>query len=175
MKKVIVASKNEPKINATKIGFEKMFPGESFEFMGVSAPSGVADQPFTDRETYQGAYNRAANVQKEVPDADYWVGLEGGVEKMDADMHAFAWVVIRSKEKIGKSRTASVFLPAKVAELIDQGQELSKDNDIVFNKQGSGHSSGVVGVLTNDVIERAEYYSSAVILALIPFKNKDLY
>ena len=39
-KKVIIASKNPVKINAVKIGFEKMFPLEKFEFKGVSVPSG---------------------------------------------------------------------------------------------------------------------------------------
>ncbi len=34
--------------------------------------------PMSDAETLMGATNRANNAKKEVPDADYWVGLEGG-------------------------------------------------------------------------------------------------
>jgi len=55
MKKVIVASKNPVKINAVKIGFEKMFPEECFVFEGVSVPSGVKDQPVGNHEILTGA------------------------------------------------------------------------------------------------------------------------
>ena len=47
MKKVIIASKNPVKIQAVKNGFEKMFPNQEFEFIGISVPSNVADQPFS--------------------------------------------------------------------------------------------------------------------------------
>lgn len=51
MKKVIVASKNPVKINATQSAFEKMFPDEEFSFEGISVPSGVSDQPMSEDET----------------------------------------------------------------------------------------------------------------------------
>lgn len=47
MKKVIVASTNPVKIEATKIGLSKMFPQESFDVRGFSVPSGISDQPMT--------------------------------------------------------------------------------------------------------------------------------
>ena len=59
MKKVIIASKNPVKIQAVKNGFEKMFPTQEFEFIGVSVLSNVADQPFSNDETFRGAKNRA--------------------------------------------------------------------------------------------------------------------
>ena len=44
MKKVLIASKNPVKINATKKAFEDVFT-DRFEFEGVSADSLVSDQP----------------------------------------------------------------------------------------------------------------------------------
>jgi len=55
MKKVIIASKNPVKIQSVKNGFEKMFLDQDFEFIGVSTPSGVADQPISNSETFLGA------------------------------------------------------------------------------------------------------------------------
>lgn len=175
MKKVIVASKNPVKINATKMGFEKIFPQETFEYMGVSVPSGVPDQPMNNVETLEGAKNRATNAQKEMPEADFWVGLEAGIEKQDGEMDAFAWCVVLSKEKMGKSRTANFFLPKKIVELVDSGIELGHADDIVFQTSNSKHSSGAVGLLTGGTLNRTPYYAEAVILALIPFKNPELY
>lgn len=175
MKKVVIASKNPVKIQAVKNGFEKMLPSQEFEFIGVSVPSNVADQPLSNDETFQGAKNRVDNAASEVKDADFYVGIEGGIELVDNEMEAFAWVVVRSNNKYGKARTATFFLPKQVVELIKQGKELGEADDIVFQRNNSKQENGAVGILTGDVINRTVYYTEAVILALITFKNSDLY
>lgn len=175
MKKVIIASKNPVKIEAVKQGFEKMFPGETFEFMGISVPSGVKDQPFNSEETLKGATNRADNALNEIENADFCAGIEGGIEPIGEEMEAFAWVVIRSSKKYGKSRTGTFFLPKEVVKLIKKGKELGEADDIVFKRNNSKQQNGAVGILTGNVIDRTKYYSEAVVLALIPFKNTELY
>jgi non-canonical (house-cleaning) NTP pyrophosphatase len=66
-------------------------------------------------------------------------------------------------------------LPKKVSELIKQGMELGEANDLLFNQQNSKQKGGSVGILTDDVIDRTEIYWPAVVMALIPFKNSDLF
>ena len=176
MKKIIVASKNPVKINATKAAFAKMFPDETFTVESVPIQSDVSDQPKTDEETYRGAYNRAMNARQASPDADYWVGLEGGIEAKDTEMEAFAWMYVQSKEGLsGKGRTGTFFLPPQVAELILQGKELGEADDIVFGQINSKQQNGAVGLLTHNAITRSGYYEIALVLALIPFKNPSLY
>jgi len=175
MKKVIVASKNPVKIDAVKRGFEKMFEGIEFEFLGVSVPSGVSDQPMTSMETLQGAKNRAQNAQKEVPEADYWVGVEGGCEDSLEGMEAFAWAVVHSMDRMGKGKTGVFFLPEKIRVLVQSGIELGVADDMVFQRTNSKQANGAVGILTGDVLDRATFYIEAVIFALIPFKNSELY
>lgn len=175
IKKIIVASKNPVKINAVKNGFEKMFPNQKFEFIGISVPSDVADQPFCNSETFLGAKNRADNASKEIKDAHFYVGIEGGIEQIEDEMEAFAWIFVKSEGKYGKSKTATFFLPKQVVQLIKEGKELGDADDIVFNKTNSKQENGAVGILTGNIIDRTKYYTEAVILALIPFKNNDLY
>ncbi len=174
-KKVIVASKNPVKVNATKIGFEKMFPNQVFEFVGVSVASGVSEQPLGDDETFLGAKNRADNAFVAVEGADFYVGIEGGVGQVNGEMEAFAWVFVRSADTYGKARTGTFFLPQKVTSLIKEGKELGEADDIVFKRNNSKQDNGAVGILTENVINRTTYYAEAVVLALIPFKNTDLY
>lgn len=171
MKTVIVASTNPVKIQAARNGFERMFPKEHFRVTGVAAPSGVSDQPMSDEEAYQGAVNRTLAAAQTVADADYWIGIEGGVEDIDGEMRGFAWIVVRDNERIGKSRTATFFLPDEVVQLVREGKELGDADDIVFNRSNSKQNNGSVGILTDDVMDRTEYYEHALILALIPFKN----
>ena len=175
MKKVIIASKNPVKIQAVQNGFEKMFPDQTFEFTGVSVASDVPDQPMTDTETFQGAINRADNASEEIDSIDFYVGIEGGINQSGNDMEAFAWVVIKSNGRYGKSKTGTFILPKQVVELINEGKELGEADDIVFDRTNSKQKSGAVGILTGNAIDRTSYYTEAVILALIPFKNSDLY
>ncbi|SDG56767.1 inosine/xanthosine triphosphatase [Psychroflexus sediminis] len=175
MKKVIIASKNPVKIKAAKQGLEQMFPDQEFECVGVSVPSNVSDQPMSDEETFRGAKNRADNAANTHKDADFYFGIEGGIAQIDNEMQAFAWVVIKSGEKYGKSRTGTFFLPKQVVVLIQEGKELGEADDLVFKRDNSKQKSGAVGILTGDLIDRTSYYTEAVILALIPFKNEALY
>lgn len=175
MKKIIVASKNPVKINASSEGFQQVFPEKTFKFEGVSVPSGVSDQPMSTQETYQGAYNRAINARKQVTDADYWVGIEGGIDYLQDTMEVFAWVVVLSPDKQGVAKTASFMLPPKVSELVQQGYELGVADDMVFDRKSSKTQGGSVGILTNGLIDRKGYYIQAVMLALIPFINTTLY
>ncbi len=176
MKKVVVASRNPVKLAATEVAFRTVFPGQNFEFISEEVLSGVADQPMSDEETQQGVWNRAQNAQKRFPDAEYWVGLEGGVDAKDNQLEAFAWMEVTSKDGLqGSARTASFVLPPKIAELIKGGMELGTADDIVFSKTNSKQQNGAVGILTDNAVTRKTYYEHALVLALIPHKNPDLY
>lgn len=172
---IAIASFNPVKIQAVKVGFQRMFPGQNFELEMVSVPSGVSEQPYSDAETLQGALNRVYKARELIQQANYWVGIEGGVDELDDQLCAFAWVVILSNQLIGKSRTGTFFLPHAVAELVRKGKELGEADDIIFNRRNSKQENGAVGILTDNAIDRSNFYIEAVILALIPFKNPELY
>ena len=171
--KIIVASKNPVKINAVKEGFQSFFPNIHVE--GISTESGVADQPMSDKETLEGARNRAVNVKERIHDADFWVGIEGGVERDEKGLTAFAWIVVFDRNDYGEARTTTFRLPDQVTRLIDQGYELGTANDKIFREHNSKQNSGAVGLLTANKITRTQLYKQAVQLALIPFLNKELY
>ncbi len=174
--RVVVASKNPVKIEAALLGFKKMFPKEKFEVSSVSVSSFVSEQPRSDSETLLGALNRANGASEKILDADFYVGIEGGIEDLGEEMVSVAWAVVKSKDgRIGKGRGGTYFLPKKIAQLIRAGKELGEADDIVFGRSNSRESNGAVGILTNNVIDRKSRDSDATILALIPFKNKELY
>lgn len=174
--RVFVGSTNPVKALAVKLGFQKMLPQYEVVVHGLAVPSGVRAQPMTDVETLLGAKNRLSNLMQFTTSADFWVGIEGGVEVVGREIESFAWIVVRSKEgKYGKSRTASFLLPDQVCELVLGGMELGDADDIVFGQSNSKQKNGSVGILTNDVITRTSFYYQAVVLALIPFLKKELY
>ena len=176
MKKIYIGSKNPVKIESTRKGFEEVFNNIlELEFIGKSVSSGVGGQPMTNEETLLGAFNRAKNLKTNFPGGDFYVGLEGGIQIIGDEMEAFAWIVILDDNLVGKAQTSTFQLPPKIVELIHQGIELGHADDMVFQRKNSKQGNGAVGILTNNVIDRVEYYRHAVILALIPFINAELY
>jgi non-canonical (house-cleaning) NTP pyrophosphatase len=81
---------------------------------------------------------------------------------------------VLSRTLTGKARTATFYLPQEVITLVQRGIELGHADDMVFGRSNSKQQNGSVGLLTEDVITRLTYYSHAVVLALIPFKNEAL-
>ncbi|MBN2557026.1 MAG: inosine/xanthosine triphosphatase [Anaerolineales bacterium] len=172
---IIVASSNPVKLEAVSGAFKKVFPKSRFSLESVQVSSGVASQPNGDEDTMQGAFNRVSAAAALRPEADFWVGIEGGISDTPEGMLAFAWIVIRSPGMVGRSRTASFYLPDAVAEHVRSGFELGVADDIVFNQSDSKRKNGAIGILTENVITRADLYEHAAIMALIPFLQTDFY
>jgi inosine/xanthosine triphosphatase len=179
--RVVVASKNPVKQEAARRGFGRVFADRVFAdreltVEGVSVDSGVAAQPRTDDETLRGATQRARAARAASPEADYWVGMEGGLAENGPDLLGFAWiVVVDAAGREGRARTAGFVIPKPVRELVEQGLELGEADDRVFSRQGSKREEGAVGILTRGLIDRTNLYEPAVVLALIPFLQPELY
>lgn len=170
---LVVASQNPVKVEATRRGFASMFPSLAFHLHPVAVPSGVRPQPLSDAETLQGALNRTQHAAQLVPQADYWVGIEGGVEERQGSMEAFAWIVVFTPHLLGKSRTGTFSVPEEVAVLIRQGHELAVAVEEIYQQSQVQSTTGAVGVLTEGVIDRVQLYAHAIVLALVPFKHAE--
>lgn len=174
-KLVIVGSNNPVKIQCAEEAFQVAFE-ETFITQGLNVNTGVNSQPFGDVETYTGAYNRAFAAKNAFPEADFWVGIEGGIDEVGEQMVAFAWIVVLNNSSgIGKAKTGTFFLPEAVSKLLREGKELGEADDIVFDRINSKNEGGAVGLLTNGGLSRMSFYKQGVVLALIPFLNRSLY
>ena len=175
MPTICVASLNPVKLRASLAAFQRIFPEREFCVRGLDAPSGVSDQPMSHAETMQGATNRVDHARAAMPDADFWVGIEGGIEDSETDMRCFAWTRILDRDgREGRGQTAVFYLPREVAMQVRAGLELGHAVDAVFGLDNSKQAGGAIGVLTDDVIDREAYYVHAVIMALVAFKNPRL-
>ncbi len=175
-KTILVASQNPVKIAAVLEGFRRMYPQETFNVQGVDVPSGVSAQPMSDDETRQGARHRVTRAVEMYPQADYWVGIEGGLHPDGETFLALAWVHVRTADgRHGEARSGAFHIPPPVAALVRQGMEMGDADDIVFGQSNSKQKNGAVGLLTENAVDRTRFYEQAVILALIPCKNAALW
>lgn len=176
MKKVVIGSKNPVKMEVAKQAFEQVFPNEKFEFFSCNASSNVSTQPKSDEETLRGAYNRIEDCKKKFPDVDFWVSQEGGVIDDVAHMFESSHVVIVSRDgTVGRAKAASFEIPKLIAENIRAGMELGPAADRLFGVSNSKQRGSIVGLLTDNLIDRTSTYLQSAIFALLRHKHPDLY
>jgi inosine/xanthosine triphosphatase len=171
--KIIVTSHNPVKIGAVQDAFGAAFPDAVVAVEPLAVPSGVAEQPMSDEETRRGARQRVARARERLPDADYWVGLEGGLEWLDGLCLASAWMAVMDvRGRIGEARTPTLPLPPRVSELVRGGLELGEANDRVFGTRDSKTGAGAFGLLTGGRRTRRTVYAETLELALIPLTHE---
>lgn len=164
-----VASANPAKIAAVESAFAAVFPEQTLEVEGIAVPSGVADQPMSSEETLSGAMNRIAALA--LYQADFRVAIEAG---LDGEF-TFAWMVIEHQGRIGKARSASLMLPPLALAKLQQGEELGDVMDQMFQQHNIKQKGGAIALLTQHKLSRSSVYHQALILAMIPFLNPQLF
>jgi len=175
--KILVGSKNPVKINAVKEAFEKHF-GE-VEVTGIEVPSHVPDQPINE-ETFIGAENRARNLFKinneQNLNADYFVGIEGGIINQHNRWFAFGGMcVINRKGKLAFGSSPHFELPKVVVAKLLERIELGFVMDEIMKTENSKCKSGAIGFFTNGVVDRKELYIGGLLVAVVPFLHENLY
>lgn len=174
--KVVLASKNNPKKQAVTDAFAKVFAGETIEIVGVKASSGVSDHPTTGPESMTGAMNRVKHARELEPGADYYVGIEGGLLKVDDLTWELGWVVVMNdKGEFHTAPSSGVEMSGELLQAIHSGIEGSRALEEKFGIKNIGDANGMYGLVTDDRVTRAASYEQAVIFALAPFKHPEYF
>lgn len=176
--RISVGSTNPVKINSARQAFLQIFPNHTIHCEEMHAPSGVADQPMTEADTRLGAQNRVRHCYEHNADRDmdFFVAMEGGVDKFEEGAATFAYVAIMSKEgELMIGRSANLPLPEKVYQRLQGDEELGAVMDDLFNTDNLRQKGGAIGLFTNHVATRESVYTQALVLALAPSLHPEHY
>ena len=140
--------------------------------------------PLTDWELMSGARERAEAVRKllvaQKLEADLYVGLEGGFHSIsvEGEWHTFlrgwAYATDGKRGSFGMSPSIAV-PPAIVKNVIEGKRELGIVIDEVAGARDVRSRQGAWGVLSRDLLTRSMSFEAALIAALAPFYNPQLY
>jgi inosine/xanthosine triphosphatase len=171
LEKVAVGSENPTKIDAAQQAFAIAFPNHKFVFSGIAAPSGVNEQPMSEAESILGANNRAQFVFDN-SDADFAIGMEGGMYFVNDMWFVSDWVVVRDRNgEKGIAGTPRYFVPEYLAKHVTADFDLSAVLEEKLNKKDIGKLDGYAGMSTNNHITRTTSNRDALVIALAPFKQ----
>lgn len=180
--KAFVASENPVKINAVKLALSRHFP--QCQVLGLATDSGVAAQPMSDQETYQGAINRVKKLKELIlspagrtkfkigkTDRLLFAAAEGGVyypaflEKKQ--LWSTVWVAVSDQRRpIFTASGARFPLPTKISQGILSGQELADVLGEMLADPQIRSKQGAIGVMTKDFVNRTGEYAAIAELAI---------
>ena len=171
---VAVGSTNQTKIKPVREVFKHHF--KKVKVVGVKVNSQVQDQPLSDEEMFKGAYNRVKTALNKVKNADFGVGIEGGVHKYSYGWFEQSIVVIIDKEgNFGVGSSGGLALPKRIVEKIHKGANLEEAIDEIFGTRKIGEGIGMFGIMTKGVVTRSEGVKRGVAFALARFLHSDVY
>ena len=171
---VVLGSTSPVKVNATKQAFGTFF--DNVEVKALSLPSGVKAFPTSDEETIRGAINRAEKARSMESGADFAVGIEGGLDRLEGHVivHQIAVVIKGDTKWVGISQ--GYIAPDRLIEQLDMESDDSRRIiDDYFGRDEILSEEGVIGALTNGVLTRTDASRDAVICALTRFINPQYY
>ena len=173
---VRVASTTAAKVEAVSralgaiAAVDERFRGATVQPVDVG-PIGPA-MPMTSGATFAGARARAEAAKAGVALS---IGLEGGVEPVAAGgLAVVVWAAATDGARWGFGSGAGIVLPDAIADQVTIGRELGDVVDAIAGERIRG-TRGAFGLLTRDLIDRADAFRIAVVAALAPFYNPALY
>lgn len=170
---VAIGSTNPCKISAVQNVFFKIWP--QTEFVASEVNSAVSAQPIGEKQIIQGAINRAKKALKK-NQADFSVGIEGGVRKIKNSLFSTAWcAVINKRGKISTGGGLIMPLPKLVSQEILKGKELGEVMDKITGIKNVKKKMGATGVFTKNLVPREQAYEQIVAFALVKFLNPEIY
>ena len=168
-----IGTTNTPKSVALQHVLTLFSPTKTATISNHRVPSWVPDIPTTLEAMRTGAVNRAINCRKEMPDADYFVGMEGGVYRdYEGEEYWYLGVVyIEDAEwKWYWGYSGHLRVPDRVVALLFDGRGLDLEQvmhelsgvEHVWDKEGSG------AIWSDGFLTRQEQFIIATKCAIVP-------
>ena len=158
-----------------------MYPQRHVHIECFDVESGVLPQPLTAADTLSGATNRSLAAQsayRQLHSAlpDFALGMEGGIEQVGSTHLEGGYIVCRhSSGRVGVGRSASFEVSGVMMARLAGGKEMGDVIDELSGETDVRQREGMMGVITNSVLPRAECYAHGLIFALAPFVSPSVY
>jgi len=174
--RVAAGSVNPVKVEAVRRAMVKVYGGA--EVKGFKVPSGVPRQPIG-WQTVKGAVNRALEALKAWK-AELGVGVEAGllpVEEALTGYVDFQWCAIADREGLVTLGCSPGFeMPPEIVQGVLAGKgEVKELFEEAFKVKRIGETIGAIGFLSKGLVSRGEITEQAVLMALIPRINREIY
>lgn len=169
---------NKPKSEAiTHVISTAPYHLESATFSYHKVLSWVPDMPTTLAELKIGAKNRALHTRRDVPSADFFVGMEGGVYRDSIDEKYWLIGVVYIENQDGEWHfwySCHLEVPERVVDGLFDGRwrDLEQIMEEIAGLKNIGDHHGSYHAWTDGMLTRKEQFVMATQCAIAPFFNE---
>ena len=174
---VAVGTSNPVKVRAVQNVFSRFF---IVTVVMKRVSSKVPPQPIGLEATIEGAISRARGALNADPNAELGVGIEAGIISVPRTISGymdqqFAAIVDRSGRMTLGGGPSFEYPQFLVKRVLDEQIEVNKVMAELTGESFLGHKEGAIGYFSKGVLDRTALTELAVLMALIPRLNEDLY
>jgi len=177
--RIIVGSRNPVKVKAVEKAFA-MFFREKIEVLSTVVKTSVGNQPIGMKNVIRGSVERAKGA-KDKFDSDFGIGIEAGLIRIPGTITGFmdfqVCAIIDKEDFVTIGFGPGFEFPPKAIDAVINN-EVSEIEEILSKMSGItniGDNIGGIGWLTKSIIDREQLSFIAVVMAIIPRVNIDLY
>lgn len=178
-KKIVVCSKNPVKITSVRAALRSLHI--PYTLLSIECPSGVSDQPMSEKEALEGARNRIAYARSVQQNIDMFIAIESGIRfcEITKKYFDFSYSVVQgvSANNEGISKSSEFKIDDIEMHFINNGSNLSQASFLVHNQKDVGSTIGISGIKSNLVIPRKTLHFQPNVFAIADFlrtKNADI-
>ena len=176
---VAVGSRNPVKVEAAELAFKRFF--KEVHVVSADVRPSIPAQPIGLAQVVGGAVERAYKALEVVDEAVYGVGLEAGWIEYPSSITGYmnhqVCALIDRDHGVSLGVSMGFEFPAMAVEKIlgGEAEEVEEAMESLTGIERIGEKMGAIGYLTRGSIRRVDLGIQAVVSALIPRLNPDLY
>mgnify|MGYP001773596561 FL=1 len=166
---VVVGSRNPNKVRGAELAFRLM--GFRVNVVSVEPPGDLSPEPIGFNEIINGAIKRARYAINAVPNAEFGVGIEAGiirVEGFEEGLDVTMAAIVDRDGRVTLGMSPGFMVPRKFMGEVLKGVELNEIVSKYYGEPNIGRKYGLIGALTRRFIDRVVLNTEAVYMALIP-------
>ncbi|MCD6428662.1 MAG: inosine/xanthosine triphosphatase [Desulfurococcales archaeon] len=174
--KVCVGTRNPSKLKGVEKALRLFY--DSVSVTCVPVESGVPPQPIGIEQIFTGARNRALRALAGSNDCDLGVGVEAGIYAVSNTYYDVQVAAVADRNGVVTYGLSPSFpIPPKFANALLAGEvpELEVIVDRTFGTSNIGEKGGLIKLLTKGRVLREDLTFYAVVMALVPRLNRELY
>ncbi|HVF28393.1 MAG TPA: inosine/xanthosine triphosphatase [Pyrinomonadaceae bacterium] len=186
--KIALGSARAAKIMAVRSGIARIATidaaWDKAELVARTVETNAPAMPLTDSQLMRGARLRAEAVRElllsEGQSAHFYVGLEGGFHSitLDGERHTLlrGWAYVTDGARTSFGAAPSISVPGKIVRRVFESRcELGDIIDELAGAVDVRSRQGAWGILSRDLLTRAQSFETAIVAAFAPFYNEALY
>lgn len=176
--KAVIGSLNESKINGARRALSLL--GISFKDIIAIKVKGFKDQPIGFDEIFIGAAYRAIQSVKYLRyisgvENGIGIGIEAGIIELHNTWFSGQIAVVADNEKYSIGISSFFPLPRRISNVVSKGYELREVMKEISGYERIAETIGAIGFFSSGYMTRTDLSYQAVLTALLPWINKDIY